>query len=133
MGLTTWKNAPKGRIRKADVTVAKNYLAEEELFTLNLIVSQYLEFAELQARSRKTMTMADWQRKLDDFLRLNDRDILTHGGRISQKLAQERAEAEFDRYEEKRRSIEATEPTSDFDRAVEAMKRLERKGEDPNT
>ena len=133
MGLTTWMNAPKGRIRKADVTVAKNYLAEEELFTLNLIVSQYLEFAELQARSRKTMTMADWQRKLDDFLRLNDRDILTHGGRISQKLAQERAEAEFDRYEEKRRSIEATEPTSDFDRAVEAMKRLERKGEDPNT
>lgn len=132
MGLTTWKNAPAGRIRKADVTVAKNYLGEEELSSLNLLVSGYLEFAEFQARSRNPMTMADWRRKLDDFLDLSDRKVLADAGRISQKLAHERAEAEFARYDEKRRLVEATEPSSDFDRVVEEVKRLESKKGKPN-
>ena len=73
MGLTTWKGAPKGPIRKADAEVAKNYLTEEEFRTLNLLVDQYLSFAEFQAQQRRTMTMLDWARKLDDFLKLNER------------------------------------------------------------
>jgi hypothetical protein len=84
MGLTTWKNAPAGPIRKADVEIAKNYLNVEELRALNLLVDQYLSFAEFQAQQRKTMTMAAWSSKLDGFLTLNDRDILGDAGRISQ-------------------------------------------------
>ena len=91
MGLTTWKNAPAGPIRKQDVTIAKNYLTHEEIDSLNLVVSAYLDFAELQARSHRPMHMADWIAKLDDFLRLSDRDILTHAGKISHQLAEEHA------------------------------------------
>lgn len=69
MGLTTWKNAPAGPLRKGDVAIAKNYLAQEEIEALNLIVSPYLDFAELQARSHKPMHMSDWIAKLDDFIR----------------------------------------------------------------
>lgn len=98
MGLTTWKNAPQGKIRKTDVTVAKNYLNEDELKDLNLIVDQYLSFAELQARNRKPMYMADWAQKLNDFLTLNDREILEHAGRISAQMAKELAEGEYEKY-----------------------------------
>jgi hypothetical protein len=84
MGLTSWKGK---RITPTDTHVAKNYLAKDELEILNLIVSQYLDFAELQARSRKTMAMVEWIRKLDDFLRLNDRQILLDAGKVSAKLA----------------------------------------------
>jgi hypothetical protein len=75
MGLTTWKNAPHGNIRKTDVSIAKNYLSEDELKDLNLIVDQYLSFAELQARNRKPMYMKDWISKLHDFMTLNDKVI----------------------------------------------------------
>lgn len=98
MGLTTWKNAPHGKIRKTDVDVAKNYLSEDELKDLNLIVDQYLSFAELQARNRKPMYMSDWNKKLNDFLTLNDREILDHAGRIAAEMAKELAEAEFEKY-----------------------------------
>ena len=101
MGLTSWKNSPKGKIRKTDVTIAKNYLAEDELKDLNLIVDQYLSFAELQARQRKPMYMADWIKKLHDFLTLNDREILDHAGKISAEMAKELAEAEFEKYRQK--------------------------------
>ena len=77
LGLTSWKNAPTGPVRKSDVAIAKNYLNQEEVAALNLIVSAYLDFAELQATSRRPMHMADWIGKLDDFLRLSERDILT--------------------------------------------------------
>lgn len=87
MGLTTWKNAPAGPIRKADIEVAKNYLAVEEIRALNLLLDQYLSFAEFQAQQRKPMTMAAWATKLDAFLKLNDRDILADAGRISHKVA----------------------------------------------
>ena len=124
MGLTTWKRAPKSRIHKTDVTVAKNYLSEEEISTLNLIVNQYLDFAELQARQRKSMTMRDWIVKLDAFLKLNDREILQTAGQISAEKAHHKAEVEFERYEEQRRLRESTEPTSDFDRMIKEVKVL---------
>jgi len=98
MGLTTWKNAPLGKIRKGDVDNAKNYLTEDELKDLNLIVDQYLSFAELQARNRKPMYMVDWMNKLNDFLTLNDREILEHAGKISAETAKELAESEFEKF-----------------------------------
>jgi hypothetical protein len=124
MGLTTWKNAPHGPIRKADVTVAKNYLTEEEIRELNRIVTMYLDYAEDQARRRKPMYMADWVKKLDAFLAFNERDILATAGKVSQALAEERAHAEFEKYEAQRRRLEATTPTSDFDRFVEKTRTL---------
>mgnify|MGYP000247651846 CR=1 FL=1 len=124
MGLTTWKNAPHGPIRKADVTVAKNYLTEEEIRELNRIVTMYLDYAEDQARRRKPMYMADWVKKLDAFLAFNERDILTTAGKVSQALAEEHAHAEFEKYEVERRRLEATTPTSDFDRFVEKTRKL---------
>ncbi len=101
MGLTSWKNSPKGKIRKTDVTVAKNYLSQDELTELNLIVDQYLSFAELQARNRKPMYMADWEKKLYDFLTLNEKQILLDAGRISHQLPVELAEKEFEKFNKK--------------------------------
>lgn len=95
MGLLSWSG---DSVRKSDVAIAKNYLDGEELDALNRVVSAYLEFAELQAKTRKAMYMADWIRKLDDFLRLSEREILTHAGRISHEAAVARAESEYDRF-----------------------------------
>jgi hypothetical protein len=124
MGLTSWKNAPAGPVRKADVAIAKNYLNHEEIDTLNRIVSAYLEFAELQARNRRPMHMADWIAKLTDFLKLSDRAVLTNPGRISHKSAEDHAHTEFAKFEAERRRLEATQPTSDFDKAVEDIQKL---------
>jgi hypothetical protein len=124
LGLTTWKNAPAGRIRKSDVSVAKNFLTEEELRALNRIVTMYLDFAELQAERRREMTMADWITKLDDFLKFNEHNILEHAGKVTQKMAQNRAEAEFAKYEAERRRVEASQASSDFDRVVEETRQL---------
>jgi len=124
MGLTTWKNAPYGPIRKTDVTVAKNYLTEEEIRELNRIVTMYLDYAEDQARRRKPMYMKDWVKKLDAFLRFNERNIMTHAGMISRTLAEEHAHVQFDKYEAERRKLEATAPSSDFDRFVEKTRQL---------
>lgn len=120
MGLTTWKNAPAGPVRKGDVAIAKNYLTKDEIEALNLIVSAYLDFAELQARSHKPMHMADWIAKLDDFIRLSDHDILTHAGSISHREAEERAHAQYELYEGQRRELEAAS-TSDFDAAAKRI------------
>jgi hypothetical protein len=125
MGMTTWKNAPHGPIRKADVTIAKNYLTEEEIHELNRIVTMYLDYAEDQARRRKPMHMVDWVARLDAFLEFNERNILTHAGSVSHQLAEQHAHAEFEKYETERRQLEATQPTSDFDKAVEKVKRLQ--------
>jgi len=124
MGLTTWKNAPHGKIRKTDVSIAKNYLNEDELKDLNLIVDQYLSFAELQARQRKPMYMADWIKKLHDFLTLNDREILEHAGKISAKMAKELAEAEYEKYRQKQ--IEA-EDARELKALEEGIKKLNKK------
>ena len=86
--------------------MAKNYLTEDELAMLNLIVDQYLSFAELQARQRKPMYMGDWERKLNDFLKLNERDILSHAGKISAQLSEEIAHGEFEKYWTERKETE---------------------------
>jgi hypothetical protein len=127
MGLTTWRNAPKGRIRKTDITVAKNYLTEKELKQLNRIVTMYLDYAELQAESHRTMMMKDWVRKLDTFIRFNEREVLTNPGKVSAEVAKELAEREFEKHKEHLRKIEATQSVSDFDKLVEKTKKLEKK------
>jgi hypothetical protein len=95
MGLSSWSGE---KIRKQDVTIAKNYLNEAELDQLNRIVNQYLEFAELQAMNRKTMHMSDWSNKLNGFLTLNDREILNHAGSISHAEAEKYALEEYEKY-----------------------------------
>jgi hypothetical protein len=120
MGLTAWRGS---RPRKADVAVAKNYLKLDEIEALNLIVSMYLDFAELQARSRKPMYMRDWIAKLDDFLRVSDREILSHAGRVSHEAALSHAEGEFEKW--RQRALE--EPSlveKHFQEAIEQAKQL---------
>ena len=124
MGLTTWKNAPHGPVRKADVMVAKNYLSQPEITELNRIVTMYLDFAEDQARRKKPMHMAEWVQRLDAFLQFNERNVLTHAGVVSHQLAEEHAHAQFEQYDAERRQLEAAQPSSDFDRVVEDVKRL---------
>ena len=133
MGLGTWKNAPAGRIRKADVAVAKNYLSEPEITELNRLVSMYLDYAEDQARRRRPMHMADWVERLDAFLEFNERDILTHAGGVSHELAVEHAERQFEVYDSERRRLEAVQPSSDFDRAVEHVRELEGEADPQDT
>lgn len=118
MGLTTWKNAPKGQIRKTDISVAKNYLDEKELDGLNRIVSIYLDFAEMQANNRKVMRMKDWVIKLDAFLQFSEHDILDNPGTVSAEIAKTFAESEFEKY----RIIQDKDYISDFDKEI---KRLE--------
>lgn len=125
MGLTTWRNAPAGPIRKADVSIAKNYLSPKEMEALNRVVTMYLDYAEDQAMRQRPMHMADWVKKLDAFLEFNERNILTHAGKVSALMARQHAEQEFAKHEAAFRIREATEPTSDFDKAVERIKRLE--------
>ncbi len=124
MGLTTWKNAPNGPIRKPDVEIAKNYLTEEEIADLNRIVSMYLDYAEDQARKKKPMHMSDWIKKLDAFLEFNERDILRHKGKISHELAIEHAHTEFEKHDAERLAAASQQP-SDFDRLVDDARRLE--------
>lgn len=101
MGMTSFKGK---KPTLAEAKTAKNYLSEEELDTLNRIVSMYLDFAELQAQSRKPMYMKDWITKLDDFLRITDREILTHAGNVSRELADTKAKIEFSKYKEMHKS-----------------------------
>lgn len=115
MGLTTWADA---KIRKADVVVAKNYLRQEELDILNRIISQYLDFAELQALSRKPMHMREWVRKLDDFLRVNDRDVLQGFGQVSHQLARELAEAQYARFHHQQITQEPTAAEKHFEATI---------------
>lgn len=98
MGLTAWNGALP---RRTDAEVAKNYLSADELDTLNRIVSLYLDFAELQAKSHQPMYMRDWIQKLDDFLRLSGKELLTHAGKISAELAKQKANAEYDKFKER--------------------------------
>ena len=124
MGLTTWKNAPHGKIRKTDVSIAKNYLTKNELKDLNLIVDQYLSFAELQARNRKPMYMTDWINKLNDFMVLNEKEILEHAGRISAKMAKELAETEYNKY---RKKVIEAEDAKEIKELEEGLRKLENK------
>lgn len=116
MGLATWKNAPKGKIVKADVSVAKNYLSVDEMQELNEIVTMYLDYATRQARRHIPMTMLDWASKLDAFLRFNDAEILQDKGKVTAEIAKAFAESEFEKY----RVIQDELYRSDFDRLMEA-------------
>ena len=98
MGLTSWKNAPNGKIVKADVSVAKNYLQQDELQELNEIVTMYLDYATRQARRHIPMTMQDWAEKLDAFLQFNDAEILKDKGKVTAAIAKAFAESEFEKY-----------------------------------
>ena len=114
MGLTSWKNAPNGKIVKADVSVAKNYLLQDELQELNEIVTMYLDYATRQARRHIPMTMEDWASKLDAFLQFNDAEILQDKGKVTAAIAKAFAESEFEKY----RVIQDKNYQSDFDRLM---------------
>ena len=117
MGLTSWRGA---KVRKQDVGIAKNYLNEKELLALNSLVEQYLLFAERQAGRRVPMHMAAWIARLDDFLRLNEENILNHAGSISHELALSRAEQEYEKFHEQRQR-ESRSLESDFDKRIKAL------------
>jgi hypothetical protein len=122
MGLASWTGDSP---RKTDTAIAKNYLGAEELEALNRIVTAYLEFAELQAMGRKPMYMADWISKLDDFLKLSDREILRHAGKISHDDAVAKAELEYERFAGARAALPAP-VEKHFEQAIRDVKRLEK-------
>jgi hypothetical protein len=124
MGLTSYRGA---KLRKPDVTIAKNYLNEDELAALNNLVEQYLIFAQGQAMRRIPMYMQDWIKKLDGFLTINDRDILNHAGKISHEMAKQMAESEYEKFHGKR-LLDSTQSTSDFDKAVKQLEASKKKG-----
>lgn len=117
MGLTSWRGA---KVRKQDVGIAKNYLTEDELRALNNLAEQYLIFAEGQAMRRIPMHMSDWIKKLDAFLNINDRDILTHAGKISHDMALLRAEREYEQFHLRRLEAQS-HVDSDFDRLTKQL------------
>ncbi len=117
MGLTSWENAPEGKVIKSDVSVAKNYLSQDELESLGRIVNAYLELAENRARRRQPMTMEDWAKRLDAFLEFDEREILKDTGKISAELAREHAESEFEKF----RPQQDIEYRSDFDEVIEKL------------
>lgn len=114
MGLTTWKNAPQGKILRPDVSIAKNYLNEKELRSLDRFVTMYLDYAETQAERQIPMTMADWSKKLNAFLRFNEKEVLENPGKVSQEVAKAFAESEFEKY----RVVQDRLFESDFDRHI---------------
>lgn len=118
MGLTNFKGA---KVRRGDVTVAKNYMTQEEISTLNLIVNMYLDYAELQAKGRHPMHMADWENKLGDFLRFNGRDVLENFGTVKREVAEKLALTQYEQYDAHRRKLEAQD---DVDELTADVKRL---------
>jgi len=114
MGLTNWKKAPNGKILKSDVVVAKNYLSQDEIKSLNRIVTMYLDYAEDQAERNIPMTMKDWSSKLNAFLQFNERDILQNAGKVTAVVAKEFALSEFEKY----KVIQDKSYKSDFDKLL---------------
>ena len=117
MGLTTWKNAPTGKIIKTDVSVAKNYLSEKEIKSLDRIVTMYLDYAESQAERNIPMTMSDWAGKLNAFLQFNEKEILGNAGKVTQAIAKAFAESEFEKY----RVVQDRLFESDFDKMLKRV------------
>ena len=117
MGLTSWKNSPNGKVRKSDVSIAKNYLSEKELKPLNRIVTMYLDYAEDQADQGIVMTMKDWSEKLNAFLKFNKKDILNNAGKVTSEIAKSFAENEFDKY----KPIQNKLFQSDFDKEIKRL------------
>ena len=126
MGLTSWENSPKGKILKTDILVAKNYLKPEELESLGRIVSAYLDLAEDRAKRKIPMTMEDWAKRLDQFLKFNEREVLEHAGTISNTIAKDFAESEFEKY----RITQDRLFESDFDKEAKKLEQdLKQKNE----
>ena len=121
MGLTSWQ---KDEVRKSDVTIAKNYLTEDEIDGLNRIVTMWLDYAEDQARRRKQVFMKDWQEKLDEFLRFNDRKVLGHAGNVTKKEADEFARREYDKFAARRREYKESLGAAENIRQLEGATRL---------
>ena len=120
MGLTTWEGSPDSKIRKSDVSIAKNYLSKDELHALELIVSGYLDFAEMQANRNIPMTMEDWAKHLDRILMATEHEILTNAGKISMEVAKAHAETEWEKY----RVVQDQIYRSDFDLFLQNVKEL---------
>lgn len=112
MGLTTWKDAPRGKIKKSDVVIAKNYLTEDEMKSMELIVSAYLDLAENRTRRNIPMTMEDWSNRIDIYLQADDLEVLKNAGKITTEIAKSKAETEFEKY----RIIQDRVFVSDFDK-----------------
>ncbi|MCO5273840.1 MAG: virulence RhuM family protein [Flavobacteriales bacterium] len=123
MGLTTWKDAPGGKIQKFDVSVAKNYLTELEMAQLSRLVNAYLDIAEDMAQRQMPMTMADWEQRLNRFIAATDRDILQDAGKVTAEIAKAHAESEFEKY----RIVQDRLYESDFDKQIKALDGLEKK------
>lgn len=119
MGLTSFKGA---KVRKSDVTIAKNYMTQEEISTLNLIVNMYLDYAELQAKGHNPMHMADWESKLEDFLRFNGREVLQNFGKISREVADKLALAQYEQYDTHRRALESADNVDELAADVKKLK-----------
>ena len=117
MGLTTWKDAPQGKIQKFDVSVAKNYLAESEMAQLSRLVNAYLDIAEDMAQRNIPVTMADWEERLNRFITATDRDILQDAGKVTAEIAKAHAESEFEKY----RLVQDRLYQSDFDKLVSGL------------
>ena len=117
MGLTSWKDAPEGKIHKFDVSVAKNYLTEKEMAQLQRLVNAYLDIAELMAMREIPMTMADWEERLNRFIAATDREILKDAGKVTAQIAKEHAETEFEKY----RIVQDRLYVSDFDKQINEM------------
>jgi len=122
MGLTTWKDAPGGKIQKFDVVVAKNYLTEHEIAQLSRLVSAYLDVAEDMALRKMPMTMQDWETRLNRFIAATDREILQDPGKVTAEIAKAHAESEFEKY----RIVQDRLFESDFDRMVKEIESLQK-------
>ena len=121
MGLTSWQDAPSGKIQKFDVVVAKNYLAEHEMAQLSRLVNAYLDLAEDMAQRKIPMTMQDWETRLNRFIEATDRSVLQDAGKVTAEIARAHAESEFEKY----RIVQDRRFESDFDRMVKAVGKLE--------
>ena len=117
MGLTTWKNAPDGRVIKSDVTIAKNYLSEKEVDALNRLSSAFIDIAEQRAEDHILMTMADWKNLLGRYMELNNRALLPDAGRVTHEQAEQKALTEYEKF----RVIQDREIMSDFDRQLKTL------------
>jgi len=118
MGLTTWKDAPRGKIQKFDVSVAKNYLTEAEMAQLSRLVNAYLDIAEDMAQRKIPMTMQDWETRFNRFIEATDREVLQDEGKVTAEIARAHAESEFEKY----RIVQDRHFESDFDREIQCLK-----------
>jgi len=128
MGLTSWKGA---KVRRTDVTVAKNYLSMDEIGELNRIVVMYLDYAEDQAHRRKPLYMLDWREKLDTFLKFNEREILDNPGAVSMEVARTLALEEYEKFNRKRLTEEAVQADKEFESLVKKVERKAKKRKKP--